>query len=89
MVWFGEALPEQAPGLGGGAGVRSVPVGWDVPPGGAARLPWLAAARGATVGVINTTMEGQRSGERIHHLIGAAATVLPGLVRAAWPEAPG
>ena len=44
----------------------------------AASLPWLAAAQGAMVGVVNTSMEGQRSGVGIHHLTGPAGQVLPG-----------
>ena len=52
----------------------------------AASLPWLAAGQGATVGVINTSMEGQRSGVGIHQLTGPAGQVLPALVLAAWPE---
>jgi NAD-dependent deacetylase len=52
----------------------------------AASLPWLAAGHGATVGVINLSMEGQRSGVGIHHLAGPAGRVVPELVEAAWPE---
>ena len=52
----------------------------------AASLPWLAAAQGAVVGVVNTSMEGQRSGVGIHHLTGPAGQVLPDLLREAWPS---
>ena len=52
----------------------------------AASLPWLAASHGATVLVVNPTMEGQRRGPRIHHLAGPAGTVLPELLREAWPR---
>ena len=51
----------------------------------AASLPWHAHRHGAEVIVVNTTAEGQRSGARIHHLVGKAGEVLPALVRAAWP----
>jgi len=52
----------------------------------AAGLPWTAAARGATVVVVNTTSDGQAEGPTIHHLIGPAGVVLPALIAAAWPE---
>ena len=38
------------------------------------------------LGVINTSMEGQRTGVGIHHLTGPAGQVLPELLREAWPE---
>lgn len=90
VVWFGEALPEQALRRAWAAVhdcdlFLSVGTSNLVEP--AASLPWLAAAQGTTVAVINTTMEGQRSGAEIHHLTGPAATVLPELLGAAWPEA--
>jgi hypothetical protein len=38
------------------------------------------------VAVVNTSMEGQQSGPRIHHLVGSAGELLPALLAAAWPE---
>ncbi len=90
VVWFGEMLPAQAlqraqaaaqsADLFLSAGTSNV-----VEP--AASLPWLAAASGAVVAVVNTTRDGQRTGAGIHHLIGPAGTVLPDLVLRAWPDA--
>jgi NAD-dependent deacetylase len=51
----------------------------------AASLPWLAAAHGATVLVVNPTLEGQRRGPSIMPLRGSAAAILPRLVARAWP----
>jgi NAD-dependent deacetylase len=88
VVWFGESLPEQAL-RGAWAAAQECDVFLSVGTSNlvepAASLPWLAAAQGAAVVVINTSMEGQRSGPGIHHLAGAAGRVLPGLVAAAWP----
>ncbi len=91
VVWFGEAVPERAlhrawNGVYDCEVFLAVGTSNLVEP--AASLPWLAAAQGAIVGVVNTTMEGQRSGPGIHHLVGPAAEVLPELIEAAWP-APG
>jgi hypothetical protein len=36
--------------------------------------------------VVNTSMEGQRSGDGIYHLKGPAGQILPELLRAAWPQ---
>jgi NAD-dependent deacetylase len=89
VVWFGESLPEQSL-RGAWAAVYDcdlfLTVGTSNVVEPAASLPWLAAAQGAIVGVVNTSMEGQRSGVGIHHLTGPAGTVLPELVGAAWPE---
>jgi NAD-dependent deacetylase len=90
VVWFGEILPFDALSAAEDAArdcdvLLSVGTSNLVYP--AAGLPWIAAARGATVIVVNTTSEGQRHGPSIHHLIGLAGTVLPALVAAAWPEA--
>ena len=89
VVWFGEQLPEQALQQAWAAVYDSdvfLAVGTSNLVEPAASLPWLAAAQGVTVGVINTSMEGQRSGVGIHHLTGRAGQVLPELVREAWPE---
>jgi NAD-dependent deacetylase len=92
VVWFGEPLPEQALNRAWAAVYDCdvfLAVGTSNLVEPAASLPWLAAAQGAVVAVINTSMEGQRSGAGIHHLGGPAGQVLPELVREAWPEADG
>jgi NAD-dependent deacetylase len=87
VVWFGESLPEEALRRALAA-VRDcdlfLTVGTSNLVEPAASLPWLAAEHGATVLVVNTTMDGQRQGARIHHLTGAAGQVLPRLIDAAW-----
>jgi NAD-dependent deacetylase len=47
----------------------------------AASLPWLAHRHGATVIVINPSMEGQRAGPGILQLTGSAGSMLPMLLR--------
>jgi NAD-dependent deacetylase len=89
VVWFGEQLPEQALRQAWAAAYDCdvfLAVGTSNVVEPAASLPWLAAAQGATVGVINTSIEGQRSGVGIHHVTGPAGRLLPELVGAAWPE---
>jgi NAD-dependent deacetylase len=89
VVWFGEQLPEQALHLAWGAVYDCdvfLTVGTSNLVEPAASLPWLAAAQGATVGVINTSMEGQRSGAGVYHLTGASGRVLQELVGAVWSE---
>jgi NAD-dependent deacetylase len=89
VVWFGEQLPEQALHLAWGAVYDCdvfLTVGTSNVVEPAASLPWLAAAQGATVGVINTSMEGQRSGAGVYHLTGASGRVLQELVGAVWSE---
>ncbi|HEX2219911.1 MAG TPA: NAD-dependent deacylase [Gemmatimonadales bacterium] len=87
VVWFGESLPEQALRRAWAA-VHDCDVFLSagtsnlVEP--AASFPWLAASQGATVVVVNTTMDGQRSGAGIHHLAGPAGEVLPQLLEVAW-----
>jgi NAD-dependent deacetylase len=93
VVWFGEMLPVSESDAAWRATEScelflSVGTSNLVEP--AASLPWLAHRHGATVIVVNTTMEGQQQGHGIHHLTGAAGSVLPALVRTAWAErAPG
>lgn len=88
VVWFGEALPDDALHLAWAA-VDDCDVFLTVGTSNlvepAASLPWKAAAHDATVLVVNTTMEGQRQGDGIHHLAGAAGEVLPSLFSRAWP----
>jgi len=88
VVWFGEVLPAEALQAAEAAArdcevFLSVGTSNLVEP--AASLPWRAAAAGAEVVVINPTMDGQRAGARIHHLVGPAGQVLPQLVESAWP----
>ena len=90
VVWFGEALPEKALRRAWAAAYECdlfLAVGTSNLVEPAASLPWLAAAQGAIVAVVNTSMDGQRSGVGIHHLTGRAGEVLPDLLDAAWPAA--
>lgn len=89
VVWFGELLPLDALATAEAAAadcdvLLSVGTSNLVVP--AATIPWIAAARGATVIVVNTTDEGQRRGPGIHCVLGPAGVVLPALVSAAWPD---
>jgi NAD-dependent deacetylase len=89
VVWFGEALPETALRRAWAAAYECdlfLAVGTSNLVEPAASLPWLAAAQGAIVAVVNTSMDGQRSGVGIHHLTGSAGQVLPELLQAAWPS---
>ncbi len=88
VVWFGESLPEAALREARRSAAEcdvflSVGTSNLVEP--AASLPWLAASAGATVAVVNTTMEGQRGGSGIFRLTGKAGEILPALIGAAWP----
>lgn len=88
VVWFGELLPRQALEAAHRAAegcdlFLSVGTSNLVEP--AASLPWIAAAAGATVLVVNTSFEGQRQGSTIIPVPGPAGAVLPALVNAAWP----
>ena len=88
VVWFGEMLPEADLQRGQRSAVAcdlflSVGTSNLVQP--AASLPWLAESAGAEVVVVNPDLQGQRSGSRIHHLIGRAGEVLPALIATAWP----
>jgi len=90
VVWFGEVLPLAALAAAECAAktcdvLLSVGTSNIVYP--AAALPWIAAARGATVIVVNTTAEGQERGPTIHCVLGPAGTMLPALVARAWPDA--
>lgn len=89
VVWFGELLPVPALERAWAAAedcdlFLSIGTSNLVEP--AASLPWIAAARGGRVAVVNPSPEGQRTGPRIHHLAGPAGRVLPALLHAAWPE---
>ena len=90
VVWFGEMLPEPALAAAWEAArtcdvLLSIGTSNLVEP--AASLPWVAAGRGATVIIVNTSTEGQRSGPSVHHLVGRAGEVLPGIVRGLTPPA--
>ena len=52
----------------------------------ATEVPRYALRSGADVIIINPDMAGQPIGRRITYLVGAAGTILPDLVRAAWPQ---
>ncbi|MBC8088401.1 MAG: NAD-dependent deacylase [Phycisphaerae bacterium] len=87
VVWFGESLSEQMLTRARAATFAcdvflSIGTSNVVEP--AASLPWLAAAHGATVIVVNTTSEGQRTGPSILHLRGGAGLTLGRLVAAAF-----
>lgn len=73
VVWFGEMLPE-AEFARAREAARSAEVFLSIGTSNlvepAASLPWLAHRQGATVIVVNPTMEGQRSGTGILHLTG-------------------
>jgi NAD-dependent deacetylase len=91
VVWFGELLPDAAlsaarTGALGCDVFLSVGTSNAVEP--AASLPWLAHRSGAAVAVVNPDMAGQRAGPGIHHLLGKAGELLPGLIGAAWPDGP-
>jgi NAD-dependent deacetylase len=89
VVWFGELLPAE-PLRRAQAAARSCELFFSVGTSNqvepAASLPWLAAAAGADVIVVNPSSEGQRAGRGIHHLSGPAGVVLPALLQEAWPE---
>jgi NAD-dependent deacetylase len=89
VVWFGESLPAEAL-VRAQAAARSCEVFLTVGTSNlvepAASLPWVAAAAGASVIVVNPSKEGQRTGQGIQQLVGPAGVVLPALLRAAWPE---
>jgi NAD-dependent deacetylase len=92
VIWFGESLPESLVHLALAAAYDCdlfLAVGTANLVEPAASLPWVAAAQGTTVGVINTSMEGQRQGHGIHHLTGPAGEVLPELLETAWPGSGG
>jgi NAD-dependent deacetylase len=89
VVWFGELLPVDALEAAWSASRQcdlflSVGTSNLVEP--AASLPWQAHRAGATVVVINPTMEGQQAGLGIHQLTGRAGDLLPAILVAAWPD---
>ena len=87
VVWFGEALPQMALAAAQAAALAcdvflSIGTSNVVEP--AASLPWLAAKHGATVIVINPTMDGQRTGPSVLQLAGNAGAIVPRLVERAF-----
>lgn len=87
VVWFGESLADETLAAARAATFAcdvflSIGTSNVVEP--AASLPWLAAAHGATVVVVNTTLEGQRQGPSIVGLRGNAAPVLSRLMSLAF-----
>ena len=89
VVWFGETLPEKALHRAWAAAYDCdvFSGGGDLEPGGARGVvcPGSPRRRAPRSAVINTSMEGQRSGVGIHHLTGPAGEVLSGLVARGWP----
>lgn len=87
VVWFGEPMPmgpfEAAHKAAIAADVfLSIGTSNIVEP--AASLPWTAAVHGATVIVVNPTMEGQKKGPSIIPIEGPAGVMLPRLISEAF-----
>lgn len=87
VVWFGEPLPMAQYQVARDAAVAcdvflSVGTSNIVEP--AASLPWVAAAHGATVIVVNPSMEGQRRGPSVLAVEGPAGVMLPRLIAEAY-----
>jgi NAD-dependent deacetylase len=87
VVWFGEPLPMEHYEIARSAAVAcdvflSVGTSNVVEP--AASLPWVAAAHGATVIVLNPTMVGQRRGPSVLAVEGPSGVLLPRLVAEAY-----
>jgi len=87
VVWFGEPLPMDQYEIARSAAVAcdvflSVGTSNVVEP--AASLPWVAAAHGATVIVVNPTMAGQRRGPSVLAVEGPSGVLLPRLVAEAY-----
>ena len=88
VVWFGEALPEQALAEAWAAAgscdlLLSIGTSGQVYP--AAALPDVAARAGATVAVINLDVA-TSSGGRLHQINGKAGELLPALLEAAFEQ---
>lgn len=87
VVWFGEPLPMKTFEAARDAAIAcdvflSVGTSNLVEP--AASLPWISATHGATVIVVNPTMEGQKRGPSILPIEGPAGVMLPRLVAEAY-----
>jgi NAD-dependent deacetylase len=88
VVWFGEQLPAQAFQTAVEAAVHAdiffaIGTSGTVEP--AASLARVAQRFGATVVILNLDVEPLET-PPLYHINGRAGTVLPTLVRAAWPE---
>ena len=87
VVWFGEPLPMEQYEIARSAAVACdvfVSVGTSNIVEPAASLPWVAAAHGATVIVVNPTMDGQRRGPSVLGVEGPAGVMLPRLIAEAY-----
>lgn len=87
VVWFGEPLPMTAFEAARNAAIACdvfISVGTSNIVEPAASLPWIAATHGATVIVVNPTMEGQRKGPSILPVEGPAGVMLPRLLAEAF-----
>ena len=87
VVWFGETLPMPPFEAARNAAVACdvfISVGTSNIVEPAASLPWISATHGATVIVVNPTMEGQRSGPSILPIEGPAGVMLPRLIAEAF-----
>lgn len=87
VVWFGESLPMPPFEAARNAAVACdvfISVGTSNIVEPAASLPWISATHGATVIVVNPTMEGQRSGPSILPIEGPAGVMLPRLIAEAF-----
>lgn len=87
VVWFGEELASNTLSRARSATFACdvfVSIGTSNLVEPAASLPWLAAAHGATVIVVNASMEGQRRGPSILQLKGSAGATLSRLVSMAF-----
>ncbi|MBY0490735.1 MAG: NAD-dependent deacylase [Gemmatimonadaceae bacterium] len=87
VVWFGEPLPMKPFEAARDAAIAcdvflSVGTSNLVEP--AASLPWISATHGATVIVVNPTMEGQKRGPSILPIEGPAGVMLPRLIAEAY-----
>ncbi len=87
VVWFGEPLPMDQYQRARDAAVAcdvflSVGTSNVVEP--AASLPWVAAAHGATVIVVNPSMDGQRRGPSVLAVEGPSGVMLPRLIAEAY-----
>lgn len=87
VVWFGEPLPMKPFEAARDAAIAcdvflSVGTSNLVEP--AASLPWISATHGATVIVVNPTMEGQKQGPSILPIEGPAGVMLPRLIAEAY-----
>jgi NAD-dependent deacetylase len=87
VVWFGERMPMAQYDIARNAAIAcdvflSVGTSNLVEP--AASLPWVAAAHGAMVIIVNPSMEGQRRGPSVLAVEGPAGVLLPRLVAEAF-----